>query len=440
MVECVTRTDPDRRFGRLTKVSEPGGQEAVRVTTAFNQLLQLDGANVRDVSVEQTMVVVTVALQRRRLHCPECGYTTRARYDARPVDSRWRHLDLGRWQLEIRARLRRLRCPTHGVRTEGVPFARPRTGFTRDFEDLVAWLATKMDKSAIERLSRIAWRTVGRIIERVVADELDPNRLDNLFEVGVDEISWRRHHRYLTLVVDHRSDDVVWGAEGRDAATLDSFFAELGEDRATQLRAVSMDLGGAYAKSVGANAPHATICLDPFHLVALVGRALDHVRRHAWQQLRHLPDPAVARRFKGARWALLKAPHNLTADQARTLKAIKRNGGEAWRAYRLKEAFREIFAADLTVDEARQLLQRWCAWAQRSRLEPFVKVARTIRTHLQGILNTIRLGLSNGRLEGLNNRVRLICRRAFGFHSADAALALVMLSCGPIHLRLPHER
>jgi transposase len=346
------------------------------------------------------------------------------------------------WRLEIRARLRRLRCPTHGIRTEGVPFARPGSEFTADFESLVAWLATRTDKTAITNLVRVTWRTVGRIIERVVADELDPHRLDGLFEIGVDEISWRKHHNYLTLVANHRTGKVVWGAEGRNAKTLDGFFDELGEPRSSQITAVSMDMGPAFAKSVRAegHAPQATICLDPFHVVALATKALEEVRRPLWQQMRHLPDPATARKFKGARWALLKNPEDLTDRQAETLTQIRRHGGAMWRGYKLKETLRSIFSGGLTETDAGDLLDRWCAWAQRSRLDPFVKLARTIRTHRDGILATIRLGLSNGRVEGLNNRVRLIVRRGFGFHTAGAALALVMLSCGPINLHLPHQR
>jgi len=416
----------------------------VRVTTAFKRLLRLPGVTVASVEFTNMAVIVTVALRRRRLVCPECAFSTRARYDSRPVESRWRHLDLGSWHLEVRASLRRLRCPEHGVRTEAVPFARPveDSGFTADFEALVAWLATRMDKTAVTRFLRISWRTVGRICERVVADELDPHRLDGLFEIGVDEISWRRHHHYLTLVADHHSGKVVWGKAGRDAATLDAFFDELGPERSAQLRAVSMDMGPAFATSVGAegHAPQATICLDPFHVVALGTKALDEVRRPIWQQLRQLPDPAIARKFKGARWALLKNPGDLTERQADSLRAIRKIGGALWRAYLLKEALREVFAGVLSAEEAEELLQRWCSRARRSRLEPFLKLARTISTHIDGIVAAVRLGINNGRVEGLNNRVRLIVRRAFGFHSADAALALVMLSCGPINLLLPHER
>ncbi|HEY2672733.1 MAG TPA: ISL3 family transposase [Rugosimonospora sp.] len=411
----------------------------MRATTLLNGLLDLPGITARGVSLPQPgQLVVEVALRRQRLLCPECGWSTRARYDRRSVASRWRHLDFGRRQVQIRAQLRRLCCPVHGVRTEAVPFARPGAGFTRDFEDLVAWLATKMDKTAIVRYARIDWDTVGRICERVVADGLDESRFDGLVSIGVDEVSWKRNHHYLTLVCDHAARKVIWGAPGKDADTLDAFFAELGEDRSAALEAVSSDMGAAFLKSIKTNAPRATRCIDPFHAVKAVTDALDTVRRTAWQQMR-TTDPAAAKKFKGARWALLKRPDHLTEEQATTLRKLRRRGGEVWRAYGLREAFRAIFAGDLNPDDVAELIDRWISKASRSRLAPFVKAAKTIRKHRDGILAAIRLKINNGRAEALNNVVRLIIRRAFGFHSAQAALALVMLTCGPITLQLPHE-
>ena len=155
------------------------------------------------------------------------------------------------------------------------------------------------------------------IIDRVVGDKLDPHRLDNLFVVGVDEVSWRRGQQYLTLVCDHQSRSIVWGAAGRDAATLGGFYDELGPGRAGRLEAVSMDMSAAFAKSTTGHAPQAVICYDPFHVVALATKALDAVRRAHWQELRRA-DPEAARRFKGARWCLLKNPTDLSEDQAAT--------------------------------------------------------------------------------------------------------------------------
>jgi transposase len=436
----------------------------VRVTTAFSRLLRLPGVWVRKVRFEPDRVIVEVALRRERLVCPECGYSVRARKDTRPENSVWRHLDLGVWRLEVHCRRRRLWCPVHGARTEGVPFARPGAEFTRDFECLVAWLATRTDKTTIKRMLRIDWDTVGRIIKRFCADELDPDRLEHLYDIGIDEVSWKRQHNYLTLVADHGRGKIVWGCEGAGEKAADCFFAELdpelladppqppsrdaGEreereqpvgDRAAKLRAISLDMGHGYAKSARRHAPQAVICIDPYHVVQLANQALDEVRRGYWNELRRIGDQQAAKRFKDARWSLLKRPEKLTDTQAATLARLRAAGGEVWRAYELKEAARGIFAPGLGVDDVEILIDRLLSRLARSRLEPFVRFGKTIRKHRDGILAAVRLGINQGRTEALNNKVRLITRRAYGFHSAKAALALVLLTCGPITLHLPHE-
>jgi transposase len=384
-------------------------------------------------------VVVDVALRRRVLVCPTCSFTTSRRYDRRDVDSSWRHLDLGGRLCRLRMRRRRLACPEHGVITEAVPFARPGARFTADFEDLVVWLVTRSDKTTVAAFARVVWRTVGAMCERVSADVIDPHRLEGLVDIGVDEISWRKHHRYLTLVSDHRTSTIVWGAPGKDATTLGKFFDALPEGGLEQLEAVSMDLGLAYIKAVRERAPDAVICFDPFHVIKLVTDALDSVRRQVWQSARSYPDKSIAKKYKGARWALLKNPQDLTNDQGDTLKALRRNGGALWRAYQLKEALRAVFAGDLSPADVMDLIDRWCSRAQRSRIPDFVKAAATIRKHKAGICAAIERQLSNGRHEGLNNKIRTMTRRAYGFHSPEAALALVMLTCGPTTLTLPYH-
>lgn len=237
----------------------------VSVTTVFKRLLRLEGVNVTSVVFGLQAITVMVVLRRRRLLCSHCGYKTSARYDTRPCLSRWRHLDLGTWKVHLETQLRRLCCPTHGVVVEQVSFARPGVHLTRDFDDLLAWFATRMDKTAIARLCRVSWRTVGRACQRVVASELDPNRLDGLFRIGVDEISWRKHHKYLTLVVDHDRGCVVWGGKGKDAKTPDRFFDELGPQRGAMIEAVSGPPFSRVCRPDG-HAPQALVCADVFHL------------------------------------------------------------------------------------------------------------------------------------------------------------------------------
>jgi transposase len=401
----------------------------------------MKGVRVRTVELDGPggSVVLGLAPPRGRLRCPSCSFTTMRSYDRRDVDSRWRHLDLGGRRCYLTVRRRRLRCPEHGVRTEAVTFARPGSEFTRDFEDLVVWLVARSDRTTVSGFARIAWRTVGAVCERVAVDKLDPKRLEGLVEIGVDEISWRKHHRYLTLVSDHATATVVWGAPGKDAETLAGFFDELPEGAAQAIEAVSMDMGPAYAKTVRDKAPAAVICYDPFHVVKLGTDALDEVRRQAWQSARRLPDKKIAKKYKGARWSLLKNPDKLTDKQAETLAQLRKDGGVLWRAYQLKESLRAVFAGDLDTADALEVLDRWCSRARRSRIPEFVKAAKTIRKNRAGIAAAIEHGLANARHEGLNNKIRTMTRRAYGFHSPEAALALIMLTCGPIVLTLPYH-
>jgi transposase len=411
----------------------------VRATTLVNRLLGLPGITVTGVSLEPGLVAAEVRLTARKLYCPLCDYATFSRHDRRAVPSSWRHLDFGASKVVLTCTRRRLRCPEHGVVTEWAPFARYRAGFTAEFEDTAAFLATRTDKSAIARFLRIDWDTVGRICERVVATELEHDHLEGLVVIGVDEISWRKHHKYLTLVSNHDTGKIVWGRTGKDTAALNGFFDELGAERAQRIEAASMDMGAAFRKSVTAHAPNAVICIDPFHVVKLVTDAFDQVRRAEWQAMRQI-DAGAAKLFKGARWALLKNPENLDEDQAAMLRRFRRRGGTLWAGYKLKEALRAIFHGDLEPGDALALLETWCTQAENSTMAPFLKAAKTLRKHLAGITAALERKVSNGRHEGINSNVRLIIRRARGFHSAEAALSLVMLTCGPITLLLPHEK
>ena len=224
----------------------------MRATTLVKQILGLKSVVVSEVSVSEPEIVVILKLTATKLACPKCKYKTHFRYDTRTVNSRWRHLDMGVRETWLSCPLRRLKCSRHGVITESVPFARPvrESSFTRDFEHLVAWSTSKMDKTTVTKLTRIAWRTVGMICERVVAEELDPKRLENLFLVGVDEISYRKHHNYLTLVTNHDSGKIVYGAEGKSASSLDEFFSELGPDRAAKITAVTIAFGSCFCQGI----------------------------------------------------------------------------------------------------------------------------------------------------------------------------------------------
>jgi transposase len=408
----------------------------VRVSTAFNTMLGIPGATVTTVSFTPAGVVVGLKLRRRRLICP-CGCSARAVYD-RHI-RRWRHLDLGATKLWLEAEVRRLRCGDCGrVRTEQVPWAREGARFSRDLDDVVAWCAQRMDKTAVARLLGVSWSSVARAVTRVVQDELDDARLDHLFRIGIDEVSWRKGHRYLTVVADHdRHGAVVWAGEGRSAATVSSFFAELGPQRVAALEAVSCDMSAGYLKAIGACAPGARVAIDPFHVVKLANEAIDACRRQAWNIARRSGDSP--RWVKHTRWALVKDPGALSTDQRLTLEQLRRTRSVLWRAWALKEALRDVYRLR-ELGAAHQFIDRWLAWACRSRIPSFVRLSRTIRAHRDGILAAVELGLSNSKLEGLNSKIRLINHRGFGHHSPAALISMIYLCCGGITVELPTGR
>jgi transposase len=337
----------------------------------------------------------------------------------------------------IECELRRLDCRGCGeLALEPVPWARPGAPYTRDFEDLCAWLAQQTAKTPITKLLRIGWESVGKIIERVVADHLDEDRLDGLVMLGVDEISYQADHRFLTCVADHQTGGVVWAAPGRNAATLQAFFDQLTPQQKGSIRAVSIDMSAGYEKAIRAEngVPDASVCFDPFHVVALGGRAVDQVRRAEYNRHgRSGTEHGVW--IKGARYSLLKDPANQTARQLARLHEIQQTNQRLYRAFLLLHELRWLYL--IGREDAYAHLDAWLAWASRSRLKPFVKLARTIRKHKAGVLAAIDLELSNGRLEGLNSKIRLLSHRAYGFHSPDTLIATIFLCCAGIKIDLP---
>jgi len=401
----------------------------VRVTTAFNRLLALQGARVIDVLFDPAGTTVRVALRRRRAACSGCGQICGQVHDR--ALRRWRHLDLAGQRCFVEYELRRVRCADCGVRVEAVPWARPKARHTRDFEDLVAFCAQQMAKTPITALLRVGWDTVGTIVERVVADHLDVDRLARLVMIGVDELSYRRGQRYLTQVCDHQTGAIVWARPGRDAATLQAFFDELG-DRAHSIRAISIDMNGGYEKAIREHIDadpgfNPEVCFDPFHVVQLAQRTVDEVRRAEWNTAGK-SKTGPGRWVKSVRWSLLKAPERQTVAQLAALHEVERANKRLYRAFLLKEELRLLYhLEDRSLAEAH--LTAWLAWASRSKLKPFVKLARAIRRYRAGILAAIRLGLSNSRMEALNSKVRLLSHRSFGFHGPEPLIALIYLSC-----------
>jgi transposase len=409
----------------------------VRPTRVWKTLLGLRGAVVEDVELKDggALVVSVRPKARERDRCPHCR-RRRPGYDWGAGRRRWRALDLGTTLAYLEAEAPRVECERHGVVVAAVPWARHDSSFTRSFEDQAAWLAVNTSKTAVAELMRIAWRTVGWICERVMADaQAQRDLLAGLARLGFDEISVRKGQRYLTVVVDHDTGRLVWAHPGRDRQTVEKFLDLLGAERCRRIELVSCDMAEWITRPIAERCPDAVVCLDPWHVVKLATDALDEIRREVWNEARRAGQTALARDLKGARFALWKNPENLTPRQQLKLAHIQRINQRLYRAYLLKEQLRQIYRVD--PDDAVAVLDAWLKWARRCRLAPFVRLARTIRDQRAGIEAAFRNGLSNARVEQINTQIRLITRRGFGYHSPWAVIALAMLSLGGLCPALP---
>ncbi len=382
---------------------------------------------------------------RARGRCGRCGRRSPG-YDRSDGRRRWRGLDAGTTRVFIEAEAQRVQCRLHGPTVAQVPWARHGVGHTRDFDAMAAWLTVRTSKSATCQLMRVAWRTVGSIITRVNEDvEAVVDRLAGLRRIGIDEISYKRGHRYLIVVVDHDTGRLVWAGPGRSEAALNVFFDELGEQRAAEITHISADMADWIAKTVAARPPNAVRCADPFHVVAWAIEALDIERHRTWNQAkgRKIPQsPGRRERTSGdsrqiarSRYALWKNPDNLNGRQRHQLDWIAKTDPRLWRAYLLKEGLRYVFAVKGT--EGKDALDRWLSWARRSRLPSFVELAKKITRHRAAIDANLDHGLSQGLIESTNTKIRLLTRIAFGFHGPQPLIALALLALGSHPPRLP---
>ena len=431
----------------------------MRETSLWRALLDVENTVVEGVEFDDVGGYLLVAVRpssRSRGRCGVCRHR-RPGYDAGEGRRRWRSLDVGSVPVWLEAQAPRVSCPEHGVVVAHVLWAQHGAGHTHAFDHQVAWLTVRTSKSTVCELMRVAWRTVGAIITRVAEQATaGVDRLEGLRRIGIDEISYKKGHKYLTVVVDHDTRRLVWAAPGRDRDTLRGFFDQLGPERSAQITHISADAADWIAEVVAERCPQAVQCADPFHVVAWATEALDAVRREAWNAARKTsaatrrPGPGH-RRARGSlehhrsiarsRYALWKNPDNLTSNQRAKLAWIAKSEPRLHRAYLLKEGLRLVFA--LTRDRGREgiaALDRWCAWASRCRIPVFVKLGQRVRRHRAKIIATLEHGLSNALIESTNTKIRLLTRMAFGFQRPEALIALAMLAHGGYCPPLPGRR
>lgn len=429
----------------------------MRAKGLVQAIIGAKGFVLEDITANTEMNEIYLAVRPTRREQCRCGICHRkaAQYDKGRGRRRWRCLDVGAQKVYVEAEQPRVNCPKHGVVTAAVPWARHGSRFTKGFEDEVAWLSVHASRSTVSEFLRVEWHTVGSICRRVY-QELEaarPSRFNGLVNIGVDETSYKKGHKYMTVVINHATASVVWCGKGFGKEVLSQFFELLTEEQRASIRCVSADGARWIASCVEEYCPNAQRCVDPFHVVSWATDALDQVRREAWlearRQDRALPKRKPGRPAKGApkpkskqsgtvknlRYALLKNPEHLTENQQAQLQFLTKANPKLYRAYLLKEDLRLALKAG--PDEIARALTKWMGWAQRCRIPVFRELRKKIKRHFTAIVAAAKFRLSNARSEAANNKIKLIIRTAFGFRNVDNMVAAVMLSCSDCRPSLP---
>ena len=383
------------------------------VESLVKATLELQGFRVVEVTGGADGLVARVEPDRRyEPRCAQCG--VRAPYRDLGPRRLFRHVPLWGIPVALSYAPRRVSCPRcAGVHVEALPWASGKQRMTRALAVTLATWARTLPWQQVARLFGCAWGTVASAVDEAVTYGLAHRDLEGVTHIGIDEISRKRGHVYVTNVYDLVSQRLLWSGEERREKTLDAFFDFLGPERTAALEGVCCDMWQPYVDVIKARAPNAVLVFDKFHIVRHLMDAVDQVRRDETRE----KGAAHKALMHKTRYIWLKNPWNLTERQALRLGELERLNLKINRAYLLKELFRAFW--DYTYAAwAKKYLKQWFWWATHSRLAPMRDFAWMVRRHEDDILNYFRMPIDNGTVEGLNNKAKLVIHRAYGFRTA----------------------
>jgi transposase len=353
---------------------------------------------------------------------PICGGCRQKRpgYDCLP-QRRFEFVPL--WQIRVFFvyAVRRVNCPACGVTAEEIPWCQGKQTHTRTYQWFLAKWAQRLSWQETARVFHTSWQSVFRAVKHAVFWGIVHDVWRDVRTLGVDEIAWRKGHSYLTMVyqLDEDRKRLLWVGQEREKKTLEKFFDCLGREQSAQVDFACSDMWGPYVDVIAERAPDAVHVLDRFHIMRLMNKAIDEVRRAEAKQLeRDGYEPIL----KHSRWCLLKRPENRTKRQTVKLKELLQYNLQSVKGHLLREDFQRFWEYT-SPTWAGKFLDEWCARVMRTRLEPMQKVARTLRDHRDLILNWFKAEgrLSAGTVEGFNNKAKLTMRKAYGFRSPEVA-------------------
>jgi len=358
---------------------------------------------------------------RQSAVCSGCGETKRRFLDYKGKGRRWRHTDAWRVKTVVVAPVRRVKCRWCGIRVEKVPWARPKSRFTHDFEAEILDRARESSIQGVCRQLGVHWTSVMRLLERWVQESAEKQFRRKLRRIGVDEVSYGRgHKKYLTIVWDHDSGRAVWIGKGREQDTLDAFFVKLGARRARRLVCVTMDMAKGYIAATKQHAPQSDIVFDRFHIERYLTRAMDEVRKQEyWRRGR-----AHRQVVRGKKWLLLRKWRRLHWRRRGELAELLALNQRLFRAYVLKEQFEHAWSYT-TEKGMRAFIVRWRRSLNWTRLRPLIEFWQLLMRHIDGVVAWARHRLTNAALEGNNSRVRGLSIRARGYRNPDNLMVVL---------------
>ncbi len=361
--------------------------------------------------------------------CPTCGRRCTIKRTARELRT-WRDVCVCGWVVCFLYEPKEIVCPTHGRVQEEIPWADGRARITYRLEYLVLVYSQLMTQKAAGELLRIPGSTFSDILHRTITRTRDGHRIRDLTSLGLDEVSYQKGHKYVSVVYDLDRSRVVWVGKGKTRSTIDKFFNEMLSDyQKKRIEWACCDMSPTYIGAVIEHCPNAKLVLDRFHIAKALSEAMDEVRKEEWRKV----TGAERKALKGLRWILFKHPSNRTAEDKRILAMIRRSNRRIYRASVLKDEFDQFWNYKVEW-AARRFLKAWCTTALKSRLEPIRKFVATLRKHTENIITFIPSRLTNATAEGLNRIIRIVKNRASGFRTVQAFIDLIYLAIGDLDI------
>ena len=401
------------------------GANRMQLKTIFNRVTNykpfvVDRVELTEDDLSQPTIEITMRARENGLPtCSGCGMRCSG-YDTQPTTRRFEFVPLWLIPVVLVYRMRRVNCARCGVKVERVPWAKGKSRLTTEFKWFLASWAKRMSWKEVSECFRVSWDHVYNSVKYAVSWGFTHRDLTGIESIGIDEVQWKRGHKYQTLVyqIDEGCKRLLWIGPNRTAKTLLRFFRFLGKDRTKKLKFVCSDMWQAYLKVIAKKAPKAIHVLDRFHVMQKMSKAIDKVRAAEVKQLKADGyEPILTR----SRWVLLKRPENLTDKQAVKLSELLECNLKSIRSYLMKEDFQQFWDYRYAVWAGR-FLDAWCTRAMRSKIQPMKDFAKTLRSKRELLLNWFRAGgsLSSGVVEGFNNKLKLITRKSYGFRTQEA--------------------